>query len=220
LNTTPQSLPIGDAVGFGWDTFKKWTALLVGLTIAISFVEGMMRFIDDHLIADTYGGRMDFPWFVAVALVNATLQLGMYNVSLKLRDHGSAEFADVFNIFNRVPFYIIALIMQLVVVSIGLVFLVIPGVYLAVRFQFVSYRILEGDNPIEAFQHSWEITQDHVLELILFDLLLLGILIAGVIAFLVGTLVAVPLVGLAMADMYRFLAPRAVAATVTPAPQV
>lgn len=220
MNTTPHSLPIGDAVGFGWDTFKKWTALLVGLTIVVAFVEGMMEFIDDQIISDTYGGRMDFLWFIAVSLVSATLQLGMNNVSLKLRDQGRAEFADVFNIFNRVPFYIVASVMLLVVVSIGLLFLVIPGVYLAVRFQFVSYRILEGDNPIEAFQHSWEITQGHVLELVLFDLLLLGIFIAGVIAFLVGTLVAVPLVGLAMADMYRFLAPRAAAATVTPAPQV
>lgn len=217
---TAQPLPIGDSVSFGWDTFKKWAALLVGLTIVVAFVEGTMEFIDDEIISDTYGGPMEFLWFIAVTLVNATLQLGMNNVSLKLRDHGRAEFADVFNIFDRVPFYIVTALMLAVAIGVGLLFLVIPGIYLAVRFQFVSYRILEGDNPIEAFQHSWDITRGHVLELILFDLLLLGIFIAGILAFLVGTLVAVPLVGLAMADMYRFLLPRAGVGSVAPTPQV
>jgi uncharacterized membrane protein len=220
VSTTPQSLPIGDSVSFGWDTFKKWAALLIGLTLCVAFVEGLMETIDEKIIEDSYGDRMEFLWFVALTLVNATLELGMTNVTLKLRDNGRAEFADVFNIFDRVPFFIVALLMVLVIVGIGLILLIIPGIYLAVRLQFVGFRILDGDNPIEALQNSWAITQGHVLELLMFDLLLFGIILAGVLALLVGVLIAVPVAGLALADMYRFLKPSHGGAAVAPQPQV
>ena len=220
MSTTPQSLPIGDTVSFGWDTFKKWAALLVGLTICVAFVEGLMETIRDEVIADNYNSQLQFLFFIAVALVNSTLELGMTNVTLKLRDKGKAEFADVFNIFDRVPFFIVSVFFVLVLVGVGLIFLIIPGIYVAIRLQFVGFRILEGDNPIEALQNSWAITRGHVLELLMFDLLLFGIILAGIIALLVGVLVAVPVAGLALADMYRFLKPSGEGAVVAPAPQV
>ena len=117
MSTTSQSLPIGDSVSFGWETFKKWAALLVGLIIVVAFVEGAMEFIDEEFISQRYGDGTEFLWFIAVALVNATLELGMTNVTLKLRDTGRAEFADVFNIFDRVPFYIVSLFMVFIIVG-------------------------------------------------------------------------------------------------------
>jgi len=220
VSTTPQSLPIGDTVGYAWETFKKWAFLLVGLTLCIAFVEGIMETIDEEIIADNYGDRMDFLMAIAIILVNATLELGMTNVLLKLRDRGRAEFADLFNIFDRVPFFMVSMFIVLVVVAIGLVLLIVPGIYLAIRLQFVGYRILEGDGPFDALQNSWNLTEGHVLELLLFDLLLFGIIIAGILALLVGVLVAVPVAGLAMTDMYRFLKPSGEGAAVAPEPQV
>lgn len=220
MSTTPQSLPIGDTVGYAWDTFKKWAFLLVGLTLCVALVEGIMETIDEEVIAENYGDRMDFLMAIAVILVNVTLKLGMTNVLLKLRDNGRAEFADIFNIFDRVPFYLVSMLIALLAVGIGLVLLVIPGIYIGIRLQFTGYRILEGDGPLAALQNSWNLTQGHVVELLLFDLLMFGIIIAGVLALLVGVLVAVPVAGLAMTDMYRFLKPSHEGAAVAPAPQV
>jgi uncharacterized membrane protein len=220
VSTTPQGLPIGDSVGYAWETFKKWALLLVGLTLCVAFVEGIMEFIDEEIISENYGGRIAFLMALAVGLVSATLELGMTNVTLKLRDTGRAEFADLFNIFDRVIWFVVALFIVGVAVLIGLVLLVIPGIYVGIRLQFVGFRILEGDGPLDAITNSWKLTEGNILELLIFDLLLLGILIAGVLALFVGVLVAMPVAGLALANMYRFLMPSSDGAAVAPAPQV
>ncbi len=66
--------------------------------------------------------------------------------------------------------------------------------YLAIRLMFVAYFILDGDNFIEAIEHSWKLTQPHVLQLILFIILAAVIMLAGIVAFFAGIFVAYPLI--------------------------
>jgi hypothetical protein len=49
-----------------------------------------------------------------------------------------------------------------IVVLVGLVFLVLPGIYLAVRLRLVVAAVMLGDcGPLEAFGRSFELTSGH-----------------------------------------------------------
>jgi hypothetical protein len=78
-------------------------------------------------------------------------------------------------------------VVVLILVAVGLVFLVVPGVYLAIAFFFVRQEIaVEDRNFVEALSASWERTSGHRLRL--FGLALVVFLV-GVVATAVGGVV-------------------------------
>lgn len=69
-------------------------------------------------------------------------------------------------------------ILYAVTVGIGAIFLLVPGIYLAVALFFYNYEIVvEGENALEALSNSWSMTKGNRL-----DLFLLGLLF-----FVIGT---------------------------------
>ncbi len=75
----------------------------------------------------------------------------------------------------------------LILVGVGLVFLVVPGVFLALSFFFVRQEIaVEDKNFIDALSASWELTSGHRLQL--FGLALV-VFVIGLVVTGVGSLV-------------------------------
>ncbi len=80
---------------------------------------------------------------------------------------------------------IVGLVIYGVVVAIGLVFLIIPGIFLAVAFFFYNYEIIvEEKNVIDAFSSSWSLTSGN--RLLLFVLGLVLFLLSAVATNVVG----------------------------------
>ena len=89
---------------------------------------------------------------------------------------------------------------------VGLICFIIPGIYLYLRFQFFAQFIVdENAGIIESLKKSWNLTEGHELSLFLLMLAQLLILIIGVVLFLVGLLVAYPLVIMSQCYVYRLL---------------
>ena len=103
--------------------------------------------------------------------------------------------------------YIIASIATGVVVIVGLILLVIPGIYLAIRLQFYKFLIVDkGDiGPIESLKESWKMTKGYAWNLFLFLILIALLNILGVILFGVGLFVTIPISLLSYAILYRKL---------------
>ena len=79
-------------------------------------------------------------------------------------------------------------------------------IYLYLRFQFFAQFIVdENAGIIESLKKSWNLTEGHELSLFLLMLAQLLILIIGVVLFLVGLLVAYPLVIMSQCYVYRLL---------------
>ena len=84
------------------------------------------------------------------------------------------------------PFYLLASILMNMAVSIGLVLLIIPGIYLYLRLAlFDFFIILDGSDPFTALQKSWATTASDVF-LIFKSVFSVGLLIA--VFFIVGSL--------------------------------
>ena len=84
------------------------------------------------------------------------------------------------------PFYLLASILMNMAVSIGLVLLIIPGIYLYLRLAlFDFFIILDGSDPFTALQKSWATTASDIF-LIFKSVFSVGLLIA--VFFVVGSL--------------------------------
>ena len=71
---------------------------------------------------------------------------------------------------------------------------------------FATYLVVDrGAGPIEAIKESWRITKGHKWQLFLLMLTLILLNIAGIIAFVIGVLVTIPVTWLAVTHAYRAL---------------
>jgi len=198
---TTDSLPMGEAFSTGFNKFKENALLLIAVTVIAgalpAFVTRVGQHIHDSWLLDVAG------WAVTV-----TLELGVISIAIRILNEDRVELANLFDVFPRVPFAIVASFVASIAVAFGLLLLLVPGIIVALRLQFVGYAILEGHGPIESIQRSWEMTRGFGLDLFLLALLMLAVFVLGVICLLVGTLVALPVMAIAQAFVYRFLKAR------------
>lgn len=86
-----------------------------------------------------------------------------------------------------------ATILYSAIVSIGILFFIIPGIYWAIRLQFYSYAIIEkGLGAIESIRYSWHLTRNASTELLILTAYALLVLCVGLILFILGIFIAIP----------------------------
>ncbi|MFQ5512472.1 MAG: hypothetical protein ACE5EO_11560 [Candidatus Krumholzibacteriia bacterium] len=199
-----RSIPIGESLRFGWETFRANAFFLVGVFVAISAVNGILEYIAER---DTVANPLaEFLFTIAVVAVKFLLEIGVIVIALKFVDGKRPEFGDLFNRVHLLLNYTGAALLYFLMIIVGLVFFVFPGIYLAVRFYFFGYFVVDrGATPIDALKMSSDLTEGIRMELFTFGLLVLMLLIAGLCAFLVGVFVALPVTSLAMGFVFRYL---------------
>jgi len=121
-------------------------------------------------------------------------------------DWKKASFEDLYSHYNLVLNYAVASILYGLIVLAGYILLIVPGIVWTIKYQFYSYFVVDkGMGPLEAIKASGRATQGHKMHLFGFSWVALGVMILGLIAVFVGLLVAVPVVMLATAYIYRRL---------------
>jgi len=93
--------------------------------------------------------------------------------------------------------------LYIISICIGGLFLLIPGILLAVLFYFWPYFILDGESIIQSFVKSMKATRGMIWELFLFLFLLNMINFIGMLLFGVGVFITIPFTTLAAAHIYR-----------------
>jgi uncharacterized membrane protein len=129
------------------------------------------------------------------------------------------KFSDMFVLpnqetINHIANYIIGYVLYILAILVGFILLIIPGIYVAIRFQFVPNLLVDKKMKFkEAFAMSTKMTEDIKWKLIGFGLLQgligIGVILAGLIALIVGVIPAVFIVFgwmmLANVGLYRKL---------------
>jgi membrane-anchored glycerophosphoryl diester phosphodiesterase (GDPDase) len=85
----------------------------------------------------------------------------------------------------------------------GLVLLILPGFYIAIRLQFYYASIIEEDTGIiSSLKRSWEITKGQETRLLILLLVEIALILLGLICFVIGIFITAPYVG--MMNCYDF----------------
>lgn len=210
MSTPPTSgIPIEKAVRFGWNTFKSNVEFILAVEIAAFCAIAIVNWA--AALMETISGYHEVAVAIADFVLSMIVNLGAIKIALKYRDGEKVEFANLFDSFGILPAFMAAAVLTTLAVGIGLMFLIIPGIVIAVRFCFYGFLVFDEDaGPIEAIQRSVRITEGVGFDLFLFAMLLAGINFLGVLALGLGLFVSIPVSVLATAYVYRDLEQRRV----------
>jgi len=139
-----------------------------------TYQEFQSQFVDtigaDFLVLPL--GTLAALWLV-LWLVQLLLNIGAMRWFVE-RNPGSGLSGSLFTrrLLWTIGNLIVGSILYSVIVMIGLVLLIVPGIYLAVALFFYNYEIVvEGENAVEALSNSWSLTSGYRLDLFLLGLL-------------------------------------------------
>lgn len=188
-----------------WKSTKSQLWILVGLLVGymiISFTLTMFAMPVQHSLVGMLVIR------VLSAILSILFSLGYMKNMFQALDGIEPQFSAYGQQSAKILTCLLASLLMSVAVFIGICLFIIPGVYLALRLQFYQAFIVEENaGVIESLQRSWAITRGETWPLFLLALAMLGILLVGMILFVVGVLVAIPVVYMMYCETFRRLNP-------------
>ncbi|MCK5632588.1 hypothetical protein KAH94_02485 [bacterium] len=114
---------------------------------------------DVYVLATAHGLLATFVVFLNVILIFG-LFLGFMRIVLDLYDNGSSSVKRLFSCFYLLPKAIVATLIFILLVFVGFLFVVVPGIYLAVRMRFFMYYLIDKNlGPIECLKKSYRATK-------------------------------------------------------------
>lgn len=212
----PRPFSSEDALRFGWTTTKAnlKPLLLIGL------VGAFLALLGQALSGDGPANGLRALMLLAVQVLQVALTMVWIRVALSLHDGQRLEWTRLPGLFSDFFTFLLAWVLYGLVVGVGFILLIVPGVIWALKFGFSGFLVVDRKlDPIAAFRESSRLTDGLKGQLFGFALLLIGLNILGALALGVGLFVTVPTTFIAAAYVFRRLQARA-AQKVQPAPQI
>lgn len=202
----PKNVPKKEAIKFGFAVAKKNLPFFVGLLLILALI----NFTPQLLNSLWKNQPAIFVTLLSILLVvvRTITDLGLLRIALKFTDSQLPTFSDLFFYRNwrTLLNYFLASILYNLMVFAGIILLIIPGIYLAIRFQYFGYLIADKNlGPIQAFKESSKLTSGVKWQLFLFGIILGLVNIAGFLALVIGLLITIPTTMVAGAYIYRKL---------------
>lgn len=188
---------------------KLFLALIVAL--AVIFGVGLILGLIDHAMGwkpPVESARNQGSVFnqLAQQVVSIFLSLGITRFALNLVSGRPASVSQIFGEGDKLLRGIGVSFLLGLMVAVGFVLLIVPGIYLALKYgQAMTVLVDRNCGVIEAFRYSGKLTDGHKSRLMLLGLAALGIMLAGLLALVVGLVFAYPVAGLAWMLGYRWM---------------
>ena len=130
-----------------------------------------------------------------------------YGVSFSYLKASRADKLEIKNTFEAFQNYwnaVLASLLVFVIVGIGLILLIVPGIIFACKLAFTPYLVVDQKmEVIEAVKTSWSMTKGHAWKVFLIGLLAIPICIAGLICLGVGIILSFMWIRAAFASLYH-----------------
>jgi hypothetical protein len=137
--------------------------------------------------------------------------VGLHVMALKSVDGEISRVGDLFGSLERSPAYLLALSIYCLAVSGGLVFLIVPGIYLAIRYCLFAQVITDTSaSALAALRRAAALAHGNWAPLGALFLIAFLLNIAGIALLGIGLVISFPVSLLAIAGFYRSLQPATV----------
>lgn len=194
---------ISEVCSTSWQRTKAQIWVLSGLIIGMSIISFTLGAFAMPIQQSVVGA-------VVINLISCVIScifaLGYMKNIFQALDGEEPQFSAYGQQARKIITYLVANILMAIIVTLGLCLFIIPGIYLALRLQFYAALIVEDDaGIIESLQRSWEITRGQGMSLFMLMLAMIGICILGLILLGIGIFVAMPLIYMMYAYVFRKL---------------
>ncbi len=196
-----------EALRFGWETMKKNFFFFLGLLLISTFLFSAPYFLAEMVVETALLPGVLI--YIIDIFITFVISLGLIKISILFFDTGKAEFADLFRQYPLVLKYLGSSILYGLIVFAGTILLIVPGIIWGIKFWFYDYFIVDqGAGPVEALKKSSAATRGAKGKLFVF-LIVLGLVnLLGLLCLGIGLFATVPTTMIAIAFVYRKLAPR------------
>lgn len=198
--TPPPRFEIGGVLSDAWSLYKRFFVRFVTIAAVVYVVLGLV-----HALVSLATGEGGFLTAVIWAIIGAIISLVGYFLLQgalveAVRDvqdgRADRDLGDLFRAVQpRLPALIVAGVLAAIGIGIGLLLLIVPGLFLLTRWiLIIPVIVLEGRSAGESFGRSSELVKGNgwsVFGLILVTLIglaIAGAIIGGIIAILIGFL--------------------------------
>ena len=233
--TSPSTLSptVFGSYGHGWQTMRTFflelllvNAAYVVLTIPTmglwgdNAAEFLSEYVSFNLILFQISGTPGAILFsiAYMILLEWPLQYGVDYASLTASRSASPRIGTLFAAFRVYWNAILASLLSAAIIIMGIVMLVIPGIFFIVKLIFVTYLVVDRKmEPVDAVKESWRMTKGYGWRI--FGMLVLAVPVAllGLLAFGIGVVISIMWINLALASMYEAVARREPVHSGTPA---
>ncbi|MBU0546412.1 DUF975 family protein [Patescibacteria group bacterium] len=199
MEANKKNFSIEEAIKWGWEKTKKHFGFVVLVLIIYYLVSMLPSILQGRHGGGMFGGLLSLAVFVATMI----MQMGIMKMILKFYDGGMPKLNEIIYTKNLFEYFLGSLLYSLIVLG-GIILLIIPGIYWALRYQFAPLLIVDkGLKPVEALKKSAVMTEGIKWKLLLLCLVMCGINLLGMLVFMVGLLVTIPVTTLAYVYIYR-----------------
>ena len=198
---------VGSSYKNGWRQLWKYflELFLIGI---ILFIIGIPAGMDGWAWSSaTAAGAVSFFAFVYGVLINGPVQYGAAFACLRAARGDRLEIKDMFAAFKNYWNAVLAGLLVAVIVIIGFILLIIPGIVFACKLAFTPYLVVDRKmGALEAVKESWRMTGGHAWKVFFIGLLAIPVCIAGLICFGMGIIISMMWINVAFASLYHGVA--------------
>jgi len=196
----------GSSYSIGWKVLMTAFVELLVISIVYMVLSGPIA---------TVQWKVDsFEWFLVPLVlfgiaygifVAGPIDYGAKWVFLKAVRGERIEVRDIFITFQRNYWnVIIANVVVGIIIGLGIVMLIVPGIIFACRLAFVPYLVVDREMDVmDALRVSWDMTRGYGWQIFLMGLLAIPVVLLGLICLFVGVIVSVMWISAAFAVMYH-----------------
>jgi len=196
---------LSDVLRIAWKGYISQIWLLTGLIIGYEIISlALSLFIPSPL-----NGTISMTGIAIVLLsfvFSQLFTLGYTKNMFQALDGEEPQFSAYGQESRKVLTWLFAGLIFTVAFIVGFALLIIPGFYIAIRLQFFYASIVEEDTGVvSSLKRSWEITKGQEVPLLLLLLVEIALVLLGLMFFLIGIFITIPLVGLMNCYVFRKL---------------
>jgi uncharacterized membrane protein/DNA-directed RNA polymerase subunit RPC12/RpoP len=205
------TLDFGDVFGRTWAIFKEQWGMCLAVVVLVVVLNFGCGFVLGFAVGVARAVTRNYQLYVILSLMARMVTL-LFGIWLGI---GQAKFflktargqrAEIIEVFSGGPQYVSILLASLlfgVIVALGTLALIVPGVILALMFSQFYYLILDRDLPVlESFRRSQRLMAGNKMTLFVIRLAAAGITIVACIPCCLGLFVAIPFFALLNAVVY------------------
>lgn len=207
MEDSPQrkiSPTVGSCYSNGLDRLREWflellVIFIIVMVIAIpsSMGSSSSEVIDTFSIWDVLG------YFYGI-LVSGPIGYGAAFAYLKATRGERPEVGDILEFRHNYLNIVIAGMVSGIIICVGFILLIVPGIIFACKLAFVPYLVIEKRmEAAEAIRESWNMTEGHAMTIFLIGLAGIPVCIAGLLCLVVGIIPAFMWISLTLASLYH-----------------
>lgn len=205
------STDISSYLGRGWELLQQniggfigFVVILFLINVAFAVLSGVLDPGSLDASSDQSPSGVSSLLSIANSILSIPLNAGFYVVALKLAKRRPTTFSDFFRGFNYFVQLLLASIVMAILIAIGFILLIIPGIYLAVAYGFTVPLIIERKMDFwQAMETSRKVITKRWFSFFGLGLLVFLINVAGVLPCLLGLLITIPLTYCAYVAAYE-----------------